>query len=163
MDEETQLALPIFKKATNLFPESSNSWFRYGEALAKLGQKTEAIAALKKARSLDEDNFQPIALLQKLGEDVADLLPHVKLTKKQLKGYVGDYKIEMGPSLSISTDGEKLFAEATILPKEELIPLGEDVFYVISRDSRISFTLTAAKAEAVVIDTPDGSFIGKRK
>ncbi|MEL7532094.1 MAG: alpha/beta hydrolase-fold protein, partial [Bacteroidota bacterium] len=89
MDEETQLALPIFKKATNLFPESSNSWFRYGEALAKLGQKTEAITALKKARSLDEDNFQPIALLQKLGEDVADLLPQVKLTKKQLKGYVG--------------------------------------------------------------------------
>ncbi|MEM6347554.1 MAG: alpha/beta hydrolase-fold protein [Bacteroidota bacterium] len=163
VEGQAQLALPIFEKATELFPESSNTWFRYGEVLANLDQNTKAIEALKKSRSLAEDNFQSIALLQKLGEDVSDLLPQVVLSKKQLKAYAGEYKIEVGPTLSVSTEGGKLYAEADILPKEEIIPLGEDVFYVISRDSRISFKMVDEIAEEVLISTPDGSFMGKRK
>lgn len=163
MDGESKLALPIFKRATNLFPESPNTWFRYGEVLANLDHEKEAISALKQALSLQEDNFQSIALLQRLGEDVSDLLPKVELSKKQLESYAGEYKIEVGPTLSITTDGTTIFAEADILPKEELIPLGEDTFYVISRDSRISFTMEDGKAIEVLVSTPDGSFGGKRK
>lgn len=161
--EQTKKAMPILQKVTDLFPESSQAWFHYGESLSRLEMKTDAIVVLKHSQSLDADNFQPIALLHQLGEDVSDLLPSIELSKQELKQYVGDYKIEDGPMLKIDSDGKILFAEAEILPKEAIVPLGDHTFYVISKDARITFTMENEKAIEVLIATPDASFVGKRE
>lgn len=45
-------AVEIFKLNTELFPDIANCWDSYGEALAKLGNKEQAIKAYKKALNM---------------------------------------------------------------------------------------------------------------
>lgn len=46
-------ALTFFKLNTELFPEVANTWDSYGEALLEKGEKEAALAAYKKALSID--------------------------------------------------------------------------------------------------------------
>ena len=53
MSGETNQAVDIFKLNTELFPNIGNCWDSYGEALLKKGNKKEALAAYKKALSIN--------------------------------------------------------------------------------------------------------------
>jgi tetratricopeptide (TPR) repeat protein len=60
-------ALHIFKLNTKLFPESSNTYDSYGEALLKNGNSEEAIKNYKKSIELNPDNQNGIKALEELG------------------------------------------------------------------------------------------------
>jgi alpha/beta hydrolase fold len=53
---KTEGALTIFQLNTRLYPESWNVYDSYGEALLKVGRKTEAIAMYKKSVALNPGN-----------------------------------------------------------------------------------------------------------
>ncbi len=162
--EHGEKAVPVFKKATELFPESDQIWFQYGQSLATAGQSQEAINSLKKALELNKESLQALTSLKNLGEDVSGLLPNVKLSKKQLKGYVGKYDLEVAAVLTITSDGKQLWAEAKPhLDKEALTPLGEHRFFVLSKNSTIVFKQQDGAITALVAETPDGTIKGERK
>ena len=155
-------ATPIMKRCTELYPDSDKAWFGLGESLAKGGRKPEAVRCLRQSVSLNPENIQALGTLSQLGEDISEFLPVVKLSTKELEGYSGAYKIREGMTLSIQSDGEKLWAEGPMLEKEALFPLGEHRFFVISKNSRINFKLQEARASSILVETPDGTFNGER-
>lgn len=160
----TEKSLPIFKKSTELFPESKQAWFHYGQNLAKVGQKKEAIKSLKKALTLDSENLQILVSLKRLGENVSKQLPDVKLSKQALENYVGDYNLEIGAVLTITSDGKRLWAEAgSELPTEVLTALGEHRFFVPDVNSTITFQETDGIITKLIAETPDGNFKGEKK
>jgi len=59
-------ALQVFKLNTQLFPNSWNTYDSYGEALAKIGNKLEAILMYKKSVELNPQNKGGIEALKKL-------------------------------------------------------------------------------------------------
>jgi tetratricopeptide (TPR) repeat protein len=54
-DGHTSDAVDIFKLNTELFPDIGNCWDSYGEGLLKMGDKKAALAAYKKALSINPD------------------------------------------------------------------------------------------------------------
>lgn len=63
-------ALHVLKLNTKLFPESSNTYDSYGEALLKNGNKEEAIKNYKKSIELNPNNQNGIKVLTKLGVEI---------------------------------------------------------------------------------------------
>jgi len=63
-------ALHILKLNTKLFPESSNTYDSYGEALLKNGNKEEAIKNYKKSIELNPNNQNAIKVLTELEVDI---------------------------------------------------------------------------------------------
>lgn len=61
-----QLALEVLKQNTLLFPNSFNTYDSYGEALAKVGKKTEAIFMYRKSIKLNPDNEGGKKMLEEL-------------------------------------------------------------------------------------------------
>ena len=157
---QAQKALPIFERATQLFPESDEAWFEQGQSLARLERKDEAIQSLKKAHELKAHNFQVIALLKQLGEEVE--APAIQLSAEELKPYSGTYELEVGAKLTISSDGQQLWAEADILPKEALLSMGDHRFFVISKNSTVIFKLEDETVVGVFVETPGQGFGGKK-
>lgn len=158
--DQAQNALPIFEKATQLFPESDEVWFEHGQSLARLDRKEAAIKSLKKAYELKPQNFQTVALLKQMGEEVE--VPAVQLSAKELKPYAGTYEMENQAILTFTSDGQQLWAEASILPKEALLSMGEHRFFVISKNSTVIFKLEGKEVVGVFVETPGQGFGGKK-
>jgi len=162
--DRASLAAPIFKRATELFVDSDRSWFGYGHSLQKIGKKEAAISALKKAQQLNPEGLQSLVLLKRMGEDVSEFLPDITLSVKELSMYAADYTLDVGATLKIAVEGGRLYAESPpVLMKEELTPLGEDRFFIASKNASIIFSREDSKVMALTVDTPDGKFEGKRK
>ena len=155
-------ATPIMKRCTELYPDSDKAWYGLGKSLADGGRSPEAVRCLSQAVSLNPQNMQALGTLSQLGEDISDYLPTVDLSTQELKSYSGAYKIREGITLSIQSDGEKLWAEGPMLEKEELFPLGQHRFFVISKNSTINFKVEEDAASGVLVETPDGTFNGER-
>ena len=67
---DVENALQILKLNTKLFPESSNTYDSYGEALLKKGNKEEAIKNYKKSIELNPNNQNAIKALTELEVDI---------------------------------------------------------------------------------------------
>lgn len=65
-DGKTAEALALFRLNTAFYSRSANSWDSYGEALAAAGRKDEAIAAYRKALSLDSTQKSSREALERL-------------------------------------------------------------------------------------------------
>ena len=61
-------ALAIFELNTQFYPQASNTYDSYGEALKKVGRKTEAINAYQKSLELNPDNNNAVNVLRELSE-----------------------------------------------------------------------------------------------
>ncbi|MGE0076694.1 MAG: tetratricopeptide repeat protein [Bacteroidales bacterium] len=59
-------ALKIFKLNTELYPNGFNTWDSYGECLFKLGDKENAIIALKKSLELNPENKNAKKILSEI-------------------------------------------------------------------------------------------------
>jgi tetratricopeptide (TPR) repeat protein len=80
-------AAAIFKLNTQAFPKSSNTYDSYGEALMKLGNKTEAIENYKQSVKLNPGNQNGIKILKDNGIKTDDLIKKVPLEYlRQLEG-----------------------------------------------------------------------------
>jgi CubicO group peptidase (beta-lactamase class C family) len=61
-----ELALEVLKQNTLLFPNSFNTYDSYGEALAKVGKKNEAVFMYRKSIKLNQDNEGGKKMLEEL-------------------------------------------------------------------------------------------------
>lgn len=62
-------ALMVFKLNVDAFPQSSNVYDSYGEALMKNGNTTDAITNYQKSISMDPDNENAREMLKKLNSE----------------------------------------------------------------------------------------------
>ena len=68
-NEELDTALEVFKLTTILFPNSSNAYDSYGEALVQANRKTEAIEMYEKSIELNPENQNGKQMLLKLKQE----------------------------------------------------------------------------------------------
>lgn len=69
----------IFQLVVEEFPASSNAYDSYGESLMMLGKDDLAVINYRKSVELNPNNQNGIASLEKLGDDVSDLVKEVKV------------------------------------------------------------------------------------
>ncbi|MDO6820719.1 alpha/beta fold hydrolase [Zobellia sp. 1_MG-2023] len=68
-NEELDKALEVFKLTTILFPDSSNAYDSYGEALLKADKKEDAVKMYEKSIELNPENENGKTVLQQLREE----------------------------------------------------------------------------------------------
>ena len=74
LEEEIEKAIFVFSLNVEAFPNSSNVYDSYGEALMKNNQNVKAIANYKKSVKLDPSNTNAIEMLKKLGVNTEHLI-----------------------------------------------------------------------------------------
>lgn len=142
---EIDAAEAVFKINVIEFPQSSNVYDSYGEALLKNGHKEEAIYNYKKSLDLNPGNANAIDILAGLGETYAPA--EVKVDQALLQRYTGTYELVPGFNIEISRDGDQLYAQATGQPRFEIYPKSDTEFYLKVVEAQIIFS---ADAEGVV-------------
>lgn len=156
------VALPFFRKAAELFPEHVKPWLQQGESLQQMGKTTEAIASFQKALELDPTNLPAKVSLKKLGVDVGEI-ETMKLTDKELKTYAGKYKLSLGFTMTLELADGELWVNAPETAREALAPLEKDVFYLSSKEARITFERSEkGEITGMMVVTPGPTFTGKK-
>lgn len=103
--KRTQDAIEIFKLNVEMFPKSANPYDSLGETYLADGQKDLALVNYKKAAELDPKNSNALLIVRRLeGQEV-------KVDAGGFAAYVGDYQVTPNLVLTISKEGDKLFAQ----------------------------------------------------
>ncbi|MBK9103920.1 MAG: serine hydrolase [Saprospiraceae bacterium] len=142
---EIDAAEAVFKINVIEFPQSSNVYDSYGEALLKNGHKEEAVTNYKKSLDLNPGNANAIDVLAGLGETYKQA--EVKVDQALLQRYTGTYELVPGFNIEISRDGDQLYAQATGQPRFEIYPKSDTEFYLKVVEAQIIFS---ADAEGMV-------------
>ena len=134
-----ETAIALFKLNAEAYPDAYNVYDSLGEAYMKQGDTALAIANYKKSLALNPGNENAKQQLSKLGTDMTALLPEVSVPLEVLKSYVGKYTLAPGFFIIISTEDNRLMAQATGQPKFEIFPRSETTFYYKVVDAQITF------------------------
>ncbi len=140
-EEEIDLALGLFRMATELDSLDPLAYSTYGACLIQLGNRQAAIDVFKKAYQLDSTNITALIQLKKLGEDVRRLLTEVPFSQEVFEEYGGIYTL-YGQEVKLVIDRDKLWMEAgpaTQGKRLELFSIGVDQFYYLDDNVRIVF------------------------
>ena len=130
-------AIEIFKLNVEAFPRSSNTYDSLGEAYLKDGNKEMALVNYKKAVEQDPNNASAVRAINQIeGKEV-------RSETTVLESYVGDYELRPTLILSVTTDGARLFGQATGQSKMELEPVSAAQFTVTAIGASITFTKNA--------------------
>jgi serine-type D-Ala-D-Ala carboxypeptidase/endopeptidase len=138
-DKNLEAALAIFKINIDMYPNSSNVYDSYGEALLKNGDKDLAIENYKKSIELYPDNTNGIQALEKMG--VKFKVENVEVSEATLDTYVGSYELNPGINIVITRDGKQLFGQVTGQGKFELFAKSNTEFYLKDVDAQITFNV----------------------
>ncbi|WP_230935528.1 serine hydrolase [Psychroserpens luteolus] len=141
--KETTKALAIFKLNVDQFPESSNVYDSYGEALLANGNKEEAIINYKKSVELNPGNTNGIAILKKLNVDISDLPKVFEIDTTKLDDYIGKYQLAAEFIVTIAREDNKLTAKPTGQSMVMLVPMSEDKFFVEEVKAEVTFNRNA--------------------
>ncbi|NUN99225.1 MAG: serine hydrolase [Saprospiraceae bacterium] len=136
-------ALTIFNVNVLEFPNSSNVYDSYGEALMKDGQKELAIENYNKSLELDPTNTNAISMLVTLGVKVPEAAVYVD--PAILESYVGKYELSPGFFITITREGNRLFGQATGQVRFEMFAKSNDEFYLRVVEARITFASAGGK------------------
>ena len=137
--KELSNALAIFKLNIDEFPESSNVYDSYGEALLENGNTEEAITNYKKSVELNPANTHGIDVLKKLNVDVSDLGKAYEVASETLNGYLGRYQLSADFIVAITREGDKLIAQPKGQSSLEIVPMAHDKFYVEQVKAEVIF------------------------
>jgi CubicO group peptidase (beta-lactamase class C family) len=152
-----QDAVEIFKLNVEMFPKSSNAYDTLGETYLELGQKDLALVNYKKAVELDPKNAVAIRVVRQL-EGTA-----VKVDPSKFGDYVGDYQLNPNFVLSISKEGDKLFAARMGQPKMDVEPISETQFLIPQVKASITFERdTAGKVTGILLTQGNRTLPGKK-
>lgn len=138
--EQVDAALELFRINVLAFPESSNVYDSYGEALMKKGQQQEAIANYKKSLELDPTNMNAVEMLALMGVEYK--VEEIKVDDALLQSYTGTYELAPGFNIAITREGSQLFVQATGQPRFEVFPKSDTEFYLKVVEARIVFSKT---------------------
>ncbi|MEI2696235.1 MAG: serine hydrolase [Saprospiraceae bacterium] len=153
-------ALIFFKINLHEYPNSSNVYDSYAEALMKDGQRQDAIENYQKSLELNPGNNNAIDMLNKMGVKQEVMLITVDSTV--LASYVGNYALAPTFTISITQEGNQIFAQATGQSRFELFAKSSAVFYLKAIDAQIHFTVVNGKAEALTLHQGGRMMSGKR-
>ncbi len=131
-------ALAVFKLNVAEHPESYNVYDSYGEALLKQGDKKNAAANYKKSVELNPGNQNGIEVLKELGVNPG-IKTDLKLSPKILKSYAGNYQLAPNFFIEVSVNEDRIFAQGTGQPKNEIFPKNETRFYLKVVNAEIEF------------------------
>ncbi len=143
-------ALEIFKLNTQEFPNSYNAFDSFAEALLKKGNKEEAIANYKKSLELNPRNQSGIKALKELGVEVTEK-KDAEVSEEVLKQYTGKYQLAPNFVLTVTTEGNKIFTQATGQPKFEIYPDSETKFYLKVVEAKIEFVKESSKVTKLIL------------
>ncbi len=136
LETNLKAALAIFKLNVEEYPASFNVYDSYGEALLKDGQKELAIENYSKSVKMNPGNQGGIDALNKLGVSVETT---VQVPEAVLDKYVGKYELAPTFFITVTRDGNHLFAQATGQSKFEIYAKSETEFYYTVVDAQITF------------------------
>jgi len=154
------VALALLKLNVAQFPESSNVYDSYGEALLKNNQKELAIENYKKSVELNPGNTGGIKALEQLGVEVE--LKDADVPESVLESYVGTYELFQGFNIEVTRSGKQLFAQATNQPKVEIFPKTSTEFYYKVVVASMTFNVNGEKVESLTLHQNGQNVPGKR-
>lgn len=131
--KRTQDAIEIFKLNVEMFPQSANPYDSLGETYLADGQKDLALANYKKAAELDPKNSNALLIVRRLeGQEI-------KVDASGFDAYVGEYQINPNLVLTISKEGDKLFAQMSAQRKFAVEAVSATQFTIPDVKANISF------------------------
>ncbi|WP_397362979.1 serine hydrolase [Olleya sp. R77988] len=133
--ERLDIALQVFKLNVEAFPEASNPYDSYGEALLINGDTNEAIKNYKKSLVLNPGNDNAKDVLKKLNVEIKE----VTVSNEILERYVGKYQLAPTFFITITTKDGHLYLQATGQAQFELFPTDNTKFYLKVVDAKVEF------------------------
>jgi CubicO group peptidase (beta-lactamase class C family) len=131
--KRTQDAIEIFKLNVEMFPKSANPYDSLGETYLLEGQKDLALVNYKKAAELDPKNSNALLIIRRLeGQEV-------QVDTSGFDAYVGEYQINPNLVLTISKEGDKLFAQMSAQRKFAVEAVSATQFTIPDVKANISF------------------------
>ena len=131
-------AIEIFKLNVEMFPAASNPYDSLGEAYLEDGQTELALVNYRKAVELDPTNANAVQIVRRLeGKEV-------KVDASGFEAYVGDYQVNPRMVLSITKEGDKLFAQFPGQEKHAVEPVSTTDFTIPAVKANITFEKDAA-------------------
>lgn len=125
-------ALNVFEVNMAEFPKTANTYDSYAEALMK-----KSIAYYKKSIELNPNNQNAFDMLEKMGATME--VAEVKLSAEDLLPFVGTYELAPSFVVDVTSDGDRLFAQATGQQQFELFPINATKFYLKVVDAQVEF------------------------
>ena len=131
--KRTKDAIEIFKLNVEMFPASSNPYDSLGETYLADGNKELALVNYKKAADLDPKNANALLIVRRLeGKEI-------KVDASGFDAYVGEYQVTAKLVLTITKEGDKLFAQMTGQPKIAVEPVSDTQFTIPEVKANITF------------------------
>lgn len=130
-------AVEIFKLNVEAYPKGFNTYDSLAEAYAATDQRDLAIANYKKSIELNPENKSAIDGLKVLEQ------PPVKVDKRILESYVGDYELRPGFVMKVFLEEDRLFTQATGQNKFEVFPESESTFSPREFKAKLTFVKDA--------------------
>jgi len=162
-EEEIEKAISVFKINMEAFPNSSNVYDSYGEALLKRGDKGKAIENYLKSVELNPGNKNGIKVLNELGVTTDHLTKEISVDDHILQSYVGRYELRPGFVITVTKEGKQMKAQATGQGQFEIYPKSENVFYLKVVEAQITFNKNdAGRVESLTLSQGGQETIGSR-
>jgi CubicO group peptidase (beta-lactamase class C family) len=134
---EVDTALRIFQLNVEAYPEASNPYDSLGEAYMEAGERDLAVENYRRSLELNPGNANARRMLGLLGAEVEE--PDVEIMEEQLERYTGRYELQPNFILTVTREGDQLYAQATGQPRFEIFPSSENEFYLEVVDAQITF------------------------
>ncbi|MGK0386321.1 MAG: CubicO group peptidase (beta-lactamase class C family) [Patiriisocius sp.] len=143
-NDKTEQAVAIFKINKDAFPNSSNVYDSYGEALLASGEKEKAIENYLKAVELNPGSKEGIKILKELGVATQGLFKEITVDENILQTYVGKYALAPEFIITVTKKGSQMIAQATGQGEFEIYPKSDTVFYLKVVEAQVTFNLNEA-------------------
>ncbi len=158
-----EAAEAVFKLNVEEFPNSSNVYDSYAEALMEQGKNELAITNYKKSLELNPANQNAIDMLKKMGVETEGMQKEVTVSDSILESYVGKYELKPGFVLAITKEGSQLIAQATGQPEAPIFPKSENEFYLKVVNAQVTFNKNeAGKVESLTLFQGGQKIVGKK-
>jgi CubicO group peptidase (beta-lactamase class C family) len=141
-------AIEIFKLNVEMYPKSWNVYDSLAEGYMIHGDRDLALTNYRKSLELNAGNDNAKEMIRRMEKPVAKLAPAL------LDRYAGAYELAPGFVLTVTHEGDKLFAQATGQPKFELVAESETEFNVSIVNARVTFS--TAPDGAVILTLHQG-------
>lgn len=139
-EDKQEKAFTIFNINVNKHPQSSNVYDSRGEIYLAMGDTAKSIEDYKKSLELNPGNNNAKQILQQLGIEVQE---EISVSAEDIKNYPGVYEVSPQFKLTVRTDGDRIFIQATAQPEFEVFPINKKKFYLKVVNAQIEFNLNS--------------------
>jgi CubicO group peptidase (beta-lactamase class C family) len=133
---QTKEAIKIFKLNIDKY-NSANSYDSYAEALMKDGQTEAAIENYKKSLEMNPGNSNAVEMLKQMGVDYESKKTNVD--PEIYKMLTGEYQLAPNFTITITTEDNRIYEQATGQQKLEIFPNSEYEYHLKVVNAQISF------------------------